>query len=229
MPDHIGKLDNPFLTEKSASSFLFEPKGLVHFETAWNWQNDWRNELLKNPMASQAIWLLEHSTCYTIGRGGNQKNVLFDIENSSAEIFRIDRGGDVTHHLPGQLVVYLVIDLTRYKKDLYLYLRQLEQVLIDLLNCLGLPGQRLNGYTGVWCNGLKVASIGVGCRRWITQHGLSLNVNCDLAGFHEILPCGLNGSSIGKLDDWIPGIKIEEVKQLMKKCLSKRFGLIWHN
>lgn len=155
--------------------------------------------------------------------------MLFDITNPPAELFRIDRGGDVTHHLPGQLVVYLVLDLRLYKKDLHLYLRQLEQVLIDLLDCLNLPGERVNGLTGIWCQGFKVASIGVGCRRWITQHGLALNVNCDLEGFNQILPCGLNGLSVGKLDDWIPGLKVEEVKPLMKRCLANRFGLILKN
>ena len=229
MPNSIGKLDNTFLTENSSSSFLFEPKDLVQFETAWDWQKKCREDLLKTPSAHQGVWLLQHPSCYTIGRGGSSNNVLFDIDRSPVDIFRIDRGGDVTHHLPGQLVVYLVFDLRRYKKDLYLYLRQLEEVLLDLFDCLNLPGERLNGFTGVWCKGFKVASIGVGCRRWITQHGLALNVNCDLAGFHKILPCGLNGISVGKIDDWIPGIKVEEVQPLMKRCLQKRFGLIWNN
>tara|TARA_Y100001968_G_scaffold220736_1_gene203653 strand:+ start:372 stop:1061 length:690 start_codon:yes stop_codon:yes gene_type:complete len=225
----IDKIDNTFLTENSSCSSLFEPKDLVQFETAWKWQADWRENLLKEPNTNQAIWMLQHPSCYTIGRGGNQDNILFDIHDSSSDVFRIDRGGDVTHHLPGQLVVYLVFDLRRYKKDLYLYLRQLEQVVLDLLECLSLPGQRINGLTGVWCNGFKVASIGVGCRRWITQHGLALNVNCDLNGFNEIIPCGINKTSVGKIDDWIPGIKVEEVQTLMKFCLSKRFGLSWNN
>ncbi len=229
MPDDIGKLDNTFLTEQSASSFIFQPKGLVQFEIAWKWQTDWRHDLFKEPACQQAIWLLQHPSCYTIGRGGKNKNLLFDITNPPAELFCIDRGGDVTHHLPGQLVVYLVLDLRLYKKDLHLYLRQLEQVLIDLLDCLNLPGERVNGLTGVWCQGFKVASIGVGCRRWITQHGLALNVNCDLEGFNQILPCGLNGLSVGKLDDWIPGLTVEEVKPLMKRCLANRFGLSWKN
>ena len=229
MPENIGKLDNTFLTENSSSAFLFHLKELVQFETAWNWQIDWREKLLKEPSSPQAIWMLQHPPCYTIGRGGDQSNVLFDISNPPSEIFRVDRGGDVTHHLPGQLVVYLVVDLRRYRKDLYLYLRQLEQVVIDVLECLNLAGERVDGLTGVWCNGLKVASIGVGCRRWITQHGLSLNVNCDLSGFNEILPCGLNRQAIGKLENWIPGIKPEEVHPLMKRCLGKRFNLLWNN
>ena len=135
----------------------------------------------------------------------------------------------MTYHGPGQLVVYPVLNLHFYKKDLDWYLRQLEQVLIDLLQSLGLPGERVEGLTGIWCEGFKVASIGIGCRRWITQHGFALNVNCDLNGFHSILPCGLQSACIGKLDNWIPGITVKEIQPLMKNCLSDRFNLIWNN
>ncbi len=202
---------------------------MVQFETAWNWQSDWRRNLLADSSFPQAIWFLEHPACFTFGRGADPSNLLFNTKKNNLNLYRIDRGGDVTHHLQGQLVVYLVIDLNRYKKDLSWYLRQLEQVLIDLLDCLELQGQRMSGLTGVWCQNRKVASIGVGCRRWITQHGLALNVNCDLEGFRQINPCGLDGSMMGKLDSWIPGITIEDVHPLMKKCLEKRFRLDWKN
>ena len=182
---------------------------------------------MKDPSSPQAIWMLQHPSCYSQGRGGNQKNVLFDINNSSLNMYRIDRGGDVTHHLPGQLVVYLVLNLRRYKADLHWYLRELEAVIIDLLNMLNLPAERVDGLTGVWCNQLKVASIGIGCRRWITQHGISINVNCEMSGFEKIIPCGINHKNIGKLDYWISGITVEEVKLLMKKCLSDHFDFNW--
>lgn len=226
-PGNTGRIGINYLPEKGSKTFLFQPKELVQFETAWNWQREWRENLLQEALSPQAVWLLEHRSCYTLGRGHSQKNVLFDTGRSSFCLHQIDRGGDITHHLEGQLVAYLVLDLHRYQKDLYWYLRQLEQVLIDVLGLLDLPGERLDGLTGVWCNGLKVASIGVGCRRWITQHGFALNVNCDLDGFKEILPCGLNGTKIGKLDFWIPGITVNEVKTLMGKCLSDRFGFDW--
>ena len=224
-----GKVVINYLTENGTSSFLFQPKGLVQFETAWNWQAVWREKLLADPSSPQAIWLLEHSSCFTTGRGGDKENLLFDIGNPPVEFFCIDRGGDATHHLQGQLVVYLVIDLHRYKLDLHWYLRELEEVLIDLLFDLGLDGKRIDGLTGVWCKGLKVASIGVGCRRWITQHGFALNVSCDLKGFKDISPCGLDSSKVGKLNDLIPGITVEEVQPLIKKCLTDRFRFNWVN
>ena len=226
-PGNTGRIGINYLPEKGSNTFLFQPKDLVQLETAWDWQRKRREMLMREPLSPQAVWLLEHHSCYTIGRGSNQANVLFDTSQSSSRLHQIDRGGDVTHHLEGQLVAYLVIDLHRYKTDLSWYLRELEQVLIDLLNILDLPGERLNGLTGVWCKGLKVASIGVGCRRWITQHGLALNVNCDLAGFKEILPCGLNASKIGKLDFWIPDITVKDVNPLLEKCLCEHFGFTW--
>ncbi len=140
-------------------------------------------------------------------------------------MFRIDRGGEVTHHLPGQLVAYLVLDLHRHKKDLNWYLRELENVLLDVINDLGLLGERRRGMTGIWINDLKVASIGIGCKRWVTQHGFALNIDCNLSGFDQIIPCGLDGHKIGQLTSWIPGLRVKDVQPLIKKYISQRFDL----
>ena len=134
---------------------------------------------------------------------------------------------EVTHHAPGQLVVYPVLDLRRRRTDLHWYLRELEQVVIDVLQVLGLQGERIEGLTGVWLEHHKVAAIGVGCRRWITQHGLAVNVNCDLEGFGAVVPCGLEGRPVGRLCDWIPGLELMSVQGLMCDALAARFGLIW--
>ena len=202
---------------------LFEPKYLVPFEDAWNWQRNWQRELITGSKSSAAVWLLQHSNCYTLGRGASEANLLFDVRNPPCTVYRIDRGGEVTYHLPGQLVVYPVLDLGFYKKDLNWYLRQLEQVLIDVLAKLELKGETITGLTGLWLEGRKVASIGIGCRRWVTQHGLALNIDCDLKGFDQIVPCGIEGSSMGSLIDWIPGITVNEVKQLMRESLENNF------
>ena len=215
------------LLEEGSSTILFEPKELIDFQIAWDWQKDWQKKLFTEQTQKQAIWMLEHFSCYTLGRSASIENLHFDIKNPPFDLFRIDRGGEVTHHVPGQLVVYLVLDLARYKTDLNWYLRQLEDVLIDVLDGIGLSGYRINGMTGVWCNNEKVGSIGISCRRWITQHGLSLNVDCDLSGFNNIVPCGLKGYPTGCLKKWRPDLRMEEVRFLMKKCLSKRFGLLW--
>ncbi len=200
---------------------------MVPFEIAWNWQKAWQLKLLNDLNSPQAVWLLEHPSCFTLGRGASEANLLFEASSSTNFLHRIDRGGEVTHHLPGQLVVYPVLDLRRYKTDLNWYLRQLEQVILDVMTSLNLSGERVNGLTGVWLEGAKVAAVGVGCRRWITQHGLALNINCELTGFNEIIPCGIKGCTVGKLSSWLPGLKVADVKPLIKDSLSNRFGLVW--
>ncbi len=215
------------LSEKGSPTNLFEPSELIDFQLAWYWQKQWQEKLLLDPSFNQAIWMLQHISCYTLGRGASEEDLLFDLKDPPFEFHRIDRGGEVTHHAPGQLVIYLVLNLRRYKTDLNWYLRELESVLIDVLESLGLNGYRMPGMTGVWCNGEKIAAIGVGCRRWITLHGMALNVDCEISGFNHIVPCGLNGLKTGKLSKWLPGLEIKEVHSLMKKSLCKHFGLLW--
>ena len=191
MPVVIGKLDTVGDSAHPDSAFLFQPAAPVPFERAWRDQQRWQQRLLEEPGTPGAVWLLQHQPCYTLGRGASLQHLHFDPAHPPLPLHRIDRGGEVTHHLPGQLVVYPVLDLRRHEPDLHWYLRQLEQVLIDVLDQLGLRGERLPGLTGIWLDQRKVAAIGVGCRRWITQHGLALNVDCDLTGFKRVTPCGL--------------------------------------
>ncbi len=211
--------------ENYSRTFLFEPNYFVPLEEAWGWQRQWQQHLFANPEAPQAIWLLEHTKCFTQGRGGNDENFLFDLKHSPFDWYRVDRGGDVTHHLPGQLVAYPILDLSRYKTDLHWYLNQLEQVLINVMSSLGLQGERRSGFTGVWYEGKKVGSIGVGCRRWITQHGLALNIDCDLKGFDLVVPCGLSEYKVGRLDEWLPGLLSEEVRPLLIEAFADCFDL----
>ncbi len=199
------------------------------FETSLGWQRNFQKSLIEEPFSPQAVWLLEHFSCFTIGRGSDKNNLLFEENKSPAPVFCIDRGGEVTHHMPGQIVGYLALNLSLYKKDLSWYLRELEQVLIDVLQLLGIAGMRIDGLTGVWFKDKKVGSIGIGCKRWVTQHGFSLNVDCDIAGFEKIIPCGLDKVKIGKLNDWIPGIKVCDVKPLLRESVKKRFKLSWVN
>ena len=202
------------------------------FQQAWDLQRRWQERLLLDSATgadAEAVWLLQHPRCFTLGRGASEDHLLFDPEHPPAPLHRIDRGGEVTHHAPGQLVAYPVLDLRRRRTDLHWYLRQLEQVVIDVLQALGLQGERIEGLTGVWLDQRKVAAIGVGCRRWITQHGLALNVTCDLEGFKSVVPCGLKGRSVGRLRDWIPDLEIEIVQSLLRDALAARFDLVWHD
>ena len=215
-----------------SSAFLFQPDQLVPFQQAWDLQRRWQERLLLDSATgadAEAVWLLQHPRCFTLGRGASEDHLLFDPEHPPAPLHRIDRGGEVTHHAPGQLVAYPVLDLRRRRTDLHWYLRQLEQVVIDVLQALGLQGERIEGLTGVWLDQRKVAAIGVGCRRWITQHGLALNVTCDLEGFKSVVPCGLKGRSVGRLRDWIPDLEIEIVQSLLRDALAARFDLVWQD
>ena len=230
MPGPIGKLVTPPDSANESSAFLFQPQQPVPFAQAWKQQRRWQEGLLAEPAAAggaEAVWLLQHSSCYTLGRGASEAHLRFDPLQPPAPLHRIDRGGEVTHHAPGQLVAYPVLDLRRHQPDLHWYLRQLEQVVLDVLQALDLHGERIDGLTGVWLDQRKVAAIGVGCRRWITQHGLALNVTCDLAGFEAVVPCGLTGRKVGRLSDWVPGLSLEEVRPLLCDALADRFGLRW--
>ena len=230
MPAPIGKLVTPLDSGTGSSAFLFQPDQLVPFQQAWDLQRRWQERLLLESATeadAEAVWLLQHPRCYTLGRGASEAHLRFEPEHPPAPLHRIDRGGEVTHHAPGQLVVYPVLDLRRRRTDLHWYMRELEQVVIDVLGLLGLRGERIEGLTGVWLDHHKVAAIGVGCRRWITQHGLALNVNCDLEGFGSVVPCGLEGRPVGRLCDWIPGLELMTVQGLMRDSLAARFGLIW--
>nr|WP_254896050.1 lipoyl(octanoyl) transferase LipB [Synechococcus sp. HK05] len=198
---------------------------MVPFPLAWGWQQQLQQRLLADPGGPDALLLLEHEPCYTLGRGADPAFLGFDPADPPAPLFRIDRGGEVTHHCPGQLVLYPVLNLQRHGADLHLYLRELEGVVIDLLAELGLQGARLEGLTGVWLEGQKVAAIGVGARRWISQHGLALNVDADLAGFAQVVPCGIADRPVGRLLQWRPELTAGALRPLLLRCFSRRFGL----
>lgn len=206
-------------------AILFEAAQPVPFLLGWEAQRSLQQRLLLDPEGPEAVLLLEHEPCYTLGRGASEAFLRFDPAAPPLPLHRIDRGGEVTHHAPGQLVLYPVLNLQRHGADLHLYLRQLEQVVIDLLAGLDLQGERIAGLTGVWLEGRKVAAIGVGARRWISQHGLALNVDGDLAGFAAVVPCGLADHPVGRLVDWRPELTSEALRQPLLAALADRFGL----
>jgi lipoyl(octanoyl) transferase len=144
------------------------------------------------------LLLLEHEPIYTIGRTPDQSS-LRDAAHLPHPVVQINRGGQATYHGPGQLVGYPLLDLRVRGQDLHRYLRGLESVLIALLAEYDVIGERREGMTGVWVGGRKIASIGVGVRKWISMHGFALNVSGNLAAFAEITPCGLSGVEMTSL------------------------------
>ncbi|KXZ55719.1 hypothetical protein GPECTOR_2g1269 [Gonium pectorale] len=170
---------------------------VVDYEQAWAWQR----ALVARAAAAadvgrrgsaQRVLLLQHPPVYTLGAGSTTDNLRFPPGASPIPLYRTERGGEVTYHGPGQLVMYPILDLQSLTPDLHWYLRQLEQVVIEALEAVsGLAGERAEGLTGVWVGGAKVAAIGVRAKRWVSYHGLALNVVADLAPFDRIVPCGI--------------------------------------
>jgi lipoyl(octanoyl) transferase len=145
----------------------------------------------RNDLIVDTLLLLEHPHVFTLGRGGDHRYLL--EARPGVPVFRVSRGGQVTYHGPGQLVGYPILKLEGPARDIHLYLRNLEQAMIDALAKLGIAARRRAGLTGVWVGKRKIGSIGVGLRRWITLHGFALNVSTDLEYFGAMVPCGIAG------------------------------------
>lgn len=172
--------------------------------------------------AEETLLLLEHPPVYTVGRGGHLENVL----DESIEVVRINRGGDITYHAPGQLVGYPLLNLGRRGRDLHHYLRFLEEVLIQTAARFGVVARREAGLTGVWTAQGKLASIGAGARRWVSMHGFALNVSLDLTGFQRIHPCGIQDCRMVSLEELteaqmsMPAVK-DTVAEIFQKLLTE--------
>lgn len=166
--------------------------GRVRFEEAFALQEEIVARKIADAATEDELLLLEHEPVYTIGRTPDQSSLL-DATRLPHPVVQINRGGQATYHGPGQLVGYPILDLKPRGQDLHRYLRALEELLIVALADFGVAGGRREGLTGVWVGGKKIASIGVGVRRWITMHGFALNVCGDLAPFGQITPCGIAG------------------------------------
>lgn len=172
--------------------------GRVEFTAALALQDEIVGRKAADPSAEDELLLLEHDPVFTIGRTPDQSS-LRDEAHLPHPVLKINRGGQATYHGPGQLVGYPLIDLRRRGQDLHLYLRTIEELLIELCAAYGVTAIRREGLTGVWVGERKLASIGVGVRRWVAMHGFALNVCGDLAGFGYIVPCGLTGVEMTSL------------------------------
>ncbi|MBI5094796.1 MAG: lipoyl(octanoyl) transferase LipB [Candidatus Hydrogenedentes bacterium] len=152
--------------------------------------------------AGNLLMLLEHPPVFTLGRRSDPNNILLNasqLREKGIELHYVDRGGDVTYHGPGQLVAYPILDLSQWRLSIRWYLRSLEEVLVRLVARYDLPGERLDGFSGVWVRGAKVAAIGVGIHNWVTFHGIALNVAPNMTHFTHIIPCGITDKPVTSL------------------------------
>ncbi len=214
-------------TTSAANGLEVRRLGRVGYGAALELQTRLRDERLAGRIGDTAL-LLEHPDVITFGRRVRERNAFFsdeELRRRGYEVQRVNRGGDVTYHGPGQIVGYPILDLSARGRDVHGYLRQLEGVLIDTLADFGIASGRREGYTGVWLDERrKIASIGVGLRRWVTMHGFALNVDCDLGRFDAIVACGLRDVEMTSLRALGSGAERPAIEERLEFQLRKAFA-----
>ena len=216
--------------------------GNKDYKDTWDYQEELFKEIVdikvqnrreETSIATPNYFLyVEHPHVYTLGKSGDMSNLLLSekqLETKGATFYKINRGGDITYHGPGQIVGYPILDLENFFTDIHKYLRFLEEAIILTLAEYGLHGTRSEGETGVWFDvgtpfARKICAMGIKCSRWITMHGFALNVNTDLSHFEYIVPCGIQGKTVTSLEKEL-GRKVdyEAVKQKIKKHFETIF------
>jgi len=220
--------------------------GHISYQTAWDYQTIVQQKLLHNKLKFRQqgqkktlhhLIICEHNPVYTLGKSGSMDNLLLSKEelvSGAIEFYPINRGGDITYHGPGQLTVYPIFDLECFKRDVHFYVRNIEQVVINTLAHFDIQGQRIKEFTGVWVDEAessskrKLCAIGIHLSRWVSLHGLALNVNTDLNYFDKIIPCGIDeqDKSVSSIQHELKKkIEISNVKQYLLDEFANIFEL----
>lgn len=217
--------------------------GLKDFKETWDYQEELFKEILDTKIKNRReeagletknhFLFVEHPHVYTLGKSGDLSNLLLNeaqLKEKGATFYKINRGGDITYHGPGQIVGYPILDLDNFFTDIHKYLRFLEEVIILTLAEYGLKTERSPGETGVWIDvgtpfARKICAMGVRASRWVTMHGFALNVNADLGYFDNIIPCGIRGKAVTSLNNELGVKKVDEseVKSKILKHLKTLF------
>ena len=230
-------------------SVIYKDIGQKDYKETWDYQADIFSRIVdsKKPGNSAkepdqkflpgVLIFVEHPHVYTLGKSGSENNLLLDfiqLQAKNASFYRIDRGGDITYHGPGQIVGYPIFDLEVIKVGLKEYIYRLEEAILRTVNEYGLKASRLEGGTGVWLDpevpgkARKICAIGVKASKYVTMHGFAFNVNTDLTYFSNINPCGFTDKGVTSLQKELgTAIDIEEVKSKVKKNLQEVFELNW--
>jgi lipoyl(octanoyl) transferase len=225
----------------------FRDLGLIDYQEAWDYQEKLFAETIavktqnrNYSAADQAptpnfLLFCQHPHVYTLGKSGKPDHLLLEtdgLEQKHAKFYRINRGGDITYHGPGQLVGYPILDLDNFFTDIHKYMRMLEEGIILTLADFGLDGGRIPGLTGVWIDHevqkqpRKICAMGVKSSRWVTMHGFALNVNTDLAYFGNIVPCGIQDKAVTSMARELGSeLKMDEVSFILKGHLAKLFQM----
>jgi lipoyl(octanoyl) transferase len=224
----------------------FKDLGLIDYQEAWGYQEDIFNKIISIKVNNRSLpdndqektpnYLLTctHPNVYTLGKSGKENNLLIDedaLQSIDASFYKINRGGDITFHGPGQIVVYPILDLYNFFTDIHKYLRFLEQAVIETLAEFGIVAGRMDGLTGVWIgmespNPRKICAMGVRASRWVTMHGLALNVNTDLSYFKNIVPCGITDKAVTSIQvEKGEVVNIKEVQKVLIANIARIFGM----
>lgn len=220
----------------------FKDLGLIDYKEAWDYQESLFKENIdikirvrngETDLSTQNYLLFcEHPHVYTLGKSGKQENLLLDekgLEENEASYYKINRGGDITYHGPGQLVAYPIFDLDHFFPDIHKYMRFLEEAVIGTLKRYGIESGRVEGLTGVWIEGdtpraRKICAMGVKSSRWVTMHGIGFNINSDLSYFSNIIPCGIDDKAVTSLERELgEKVDMDEIKTVLKEELAKQF------
>ena len=218
--------------------------GLIDYQQGWDKQEAIFEQTVAVKTANRTdgtklatpnyLIFCEHPHVYTLGKSGHPENLLLDeqgLKEKSAVYYKINRGGDITYHGPGQLVGYPILDLDNFFTDIHLYLRTLEEAIIFTLQEYGIQAGRYPGFTGVWIDAdnekaRKISAMGVRCSRWVTMHGFAFNVNADLDYFKNIVPCGIDDKDVTSMERELGyALNMDEVKSKLKKHLADLFGM----
>lgn len=196
--------------------------GLSDYNDTWKLQKKLQSKRILGEIEDHLL-LVEHPPVFTLGKNASKQHIINNSEDVS--IIQTDRGGNITFHGPGQLVCYPILDLNHYKRSITWYMRELEQLIIDVVGEYDIKASRKKGLTGTWVKDKKIAALGVRISRWVTMHGFSLNINPDLNFYKNIIPCGIKEygvTSMAKImGNEVPSM--DEVKTKMTKHFTKNF------
>ena len=225
------------------NSIIIHDLGLLEYEDALKYQLKLFDEIISNKIRNRRnktkiqtknhLVFVEHNSVYTLGKSGEINNLLInqqDLDNKKIKFYKTNRGGDITYHGPGQIVCYPILDLDNFFTDIHKYLRFLEETIILTLQNYGIKGNRSKNETGVWLepnssDARKICALGVKASRWVTMHGLALNVNNDLSFFNHIIPCGIKNKSITSISkECKKNIDMELVKEKIINNFLKVFS-----
>jgi len=213
------------LKQPMAVTYNILDLGKSHYNDAWELQKRLQSQRISGQIDDQLL-LVEHFPVYTLGKN-TPKEHLLTKESDNISIIQTDRGGDITFHGPGQLVGYPILDLNQYKRSISWYMRELEQLIIDVLKEYDINAGRKKGLTGVWVKGKKIAALGVRISKWVTMHGFSLNINPDLKYYQGIIPCGITEYGVTSmadlLNDDVPNMS--EIKYTLVKHFIAMFSV----